>query len=56
MEEDPGTDVQRTDAAKNIGVHLVSRILHEQSLYTYHIQRVQVLTPLDQRAKVVFCL
>jgi hypothetical protein len=53
MEEDPGTSVRRIAAVE--GVPLVLRILHEQSLYPYHIQRVHVLTPPDHRARAVFC-
>jgi hypothetical protein len=34
-------------------VFLVWRIIHEQSLYPYHNQQVQVLTPLDNHARVV---
>jgi hypothetical protein len=49
--EDPGTSVRRIAAAEGIGVW---RILHEQSLYPYHIQRVQALTPPDHRARVVY--
>jgi hypothetical protein len=52
--EDPGTRVRRIATAEGIGVPLVWRILHEQSLYPYHIQRVQALTP-DHRARVVYC-
>jgi hypothetical protein len=55
VEEDPGTSARRIAAAEVIGVPLVWRILHEQSLYPYHIQRAQVLTPPDHRARVVFC-
>jgi hypothetical protein len=54
VEEDPGTSVRRIAAAEGIGVPLVWRILHEQSLCPYHIHRVQALTP-DHRARVVFC-
>jgi hypothetical protein len=38
-----------------IGVALAWRILHEQSLYPYHIQRVQAFTPPENRAREVFC-
>jgi hypothetical protein len=33
----------------------VWRILHEQSLYPYHIQPVQAITPPDHHARVEFC-
>jgi hypothetical protein len=55
MEEDPRTSVRRIAAAEGIGVPLLWRILHEQSLYPYHIQLVQALTPPDHRARVVYC-
>jgi hypothetical protein len=62
VEEDPGTSVQRTAAAESIGVPFIRRILHERSLYTCHIQRVQAITPPDlsmasrrTRCKPTFC-
>jgi hypothetical protein len=51
VKEDPGTSVRRIAAAEGIGALLVWRILHEQSLYLYHIQREQVLTPPDHSAR-----
>jgi hypothetical protein len=54
-EEDPGTSVLRIAAAESIGVSLVRRILHEESLYQCNIQLVQARTSPDQRARVVFC-
>lgn len=39
--EDPATSMQRIAAADGIGFLLLWRILHKQSLYSYHIQRVQ---------------
>jgi hypothetical protein len=55
VEEDPGTSVRKITAAESIGVPLLWRIPHEQSLYPHHIQRVQALTPSDHRARAVFC-
>jgi hypothetical protein len=55
VEEDTGTSVRRISAAESIGVPLVWRILHEQSLYPYHIQRGQALIPPGHRARVVYC-
>jgi hypothetical protein len=52
--EDPGSSLRRIAAAEGIGIPLVWRILHEPSLYPYHIQRVQALIPRDHRAMVVF--
>jgi hypothetical protein len=37
LEEDPGTSVPRIASTEIIGVPFVWRILHEQSLYPYHI-------------------
>jgi hypothetical protein len=53
--EDPRTSFRRLAGADGIGVPLVSRSLREQSLYPYHIQRVQAPTSPDHRARVVFC-
>jgi hypothetical protein len=55
VDQNPRTNVRRIAAAVGIGVPLFWRILHEQSLYPYHIQRVQALTPPNHRARVVFC-
>jgi hypothetical protein len=52
---DPGTNVRETAAAKGIGIPAVWRILHEQSLCPYHIQRVQALTPAEHHATAVLC-
>jgi hypothetical protein len=46
VEEDPKTSVRRITAASNIDVHLVWRILHEQSFDPYIIQRMQALLML----------
>jgi hypothetical protein len=54
VEKEPVANMQRTAAAEIIGVPFVPRILHEQSLYLYHILRVQDLTHPDQSA-MVFC-
>jgi hypothetical protein len=35
VEDDPRTNVPRIDDGEGIGVSLVWRILHEQSLYPY---------------------
>lgn len=55
VEEDPRTSVRRIAAAEGINHRLVWSILHEQSLYPYHIQRVQALRPPDYQARLVFC-
>jgi hypothetical protein len=55
VEEDPTTSVRRIAAAEGISHPLVWSILHEQSLYPYHIQRVQALRPPDYQARLVFC-
>jgi hypothetical protein len=33
----------------------VWRVLREQQLYPYHLQRVQALSLQDYRARVLFC-
>jgi hypothetical protein len=55
VEGDPGISVRETATAEGIGVPSVWRILHEQSLCPYHIQRVQALTPAEHRATAVLC-
>jgi len=49
IEENPGTSVRRIFDAIGIGTTLVWRMLHEQLLYPYHIQRVQALTLPDKQ-------
>jgi hypothetical protein len=51
----PGNSVRNIAAAEVIDVFLVWIILHEKSLYPYHSQRVQALTPTDHHARVAFC-
>jgi hypothetical protein len=38
-----------------VSVFPVWKVLHEQSLYSYHIRWAQALAPSDHRADVVFC-
>jgi hypothetical protein len=52
VREDPGPTVRRIAAAEGIGTPLVCIILRKQSLYLYHIQREQALTPPDHSARV----
>jgi hypothetical protein len=47
--------VRRIEDAEGFDVSLVWRILHEQSRYAEHSQRVQALTLPDHRARTVFC-
>jgi Transposase. len=56
VEQNPGTSVRRISAEVGISGPLVWRILHEQLLYPYHVQRVQALNPInDHQARLVFC-
>jgi hypothetical protein len=55
VEDDPGTSLLRTVGSEDIGVPLAWRILHEQSLYPYHLQRLLALAPPAHRARMVFC-
>lgn len=55
VEQNPETSVRRISAEVGISAPLVWRILHEQLLYPYHVQRVQALNPLDHEARLVFC-
>ncbi|XP_066261328.1 uncharacterized protein [Euwallacea similis] len=51
--EDQGTSVRRISAAVGISVPLVWKTHHEELLYPYHVQRVQVLNPLGHQARVL---
>lgn len=55
IEENPGTSTRRLAAELNIDASLIWRILHEQQLYPFHIQRVQALTAPDYGSRMVFC-
>lgn len=53
--QDPGTSTRKIAVQENISRSSVWRIMHEQQLYPYHIQRVQSLTPDDFQPRRVFC-
>nr|KAF7415999.1 hypothetical protein H0235_012591 [Vespula pensylvanica] len=53
-EENPRISVRKISDVVRIGTILVWRILHEQLLYPYHIQRVQVLSQLNYQARIEF--
>ena len=43
-----------TKEMQNVSSSTVWKILHEDLLYPYHIQRVQVLLPADYPSRVIF--
>lgn len=55
VEDNPNISTRRLAAELNVSHPLIWRILREQQLYPYHIQRVQVLAPLDYDARRIFC-
>lgn len=55
VEQNPETSLRRISAEVGISNPLVWRILHEQQLQPYHVQRVQALNPPDHQARLVFC-
>lgn len=55
IDEDPNLSTREVGAMLRVGNSTVWRVLHEQLLHPYHIQRVQSLTPADYPARVNFC-
>jgi hypothetical protein len=51
----PGTSTRRISSAEGVHSSTVWRILHEDRLYPYNLQRVQVLNPDDLPLLVRFC-
>jgi len=51
----PGTSTRRISSAEGVHGSTVWRILHEDRLYPYHLQRVQGLKPEDLPRRVRFC-
>ena len=54
VDENPGTSTRRIAAAENVSQTTVWRILREQQLYPYHVQRVQALGENDFQPRVAF--
>lgn len=55
IEESPGTSTRQIARELNVSHCTVFRILKEQMLYPYHIQRVQALLPRDFLPRLIFC-
>ena len=51
----PGTIARRISSAEGVHRSTVSKILHKDRLYPYHLQRVQGLNPEDLPRRVRFC-
>lgn len=55
IDENPGTSTRIIADALNSTQATVWRILHDQQLYPYHIQRVQALLPRDFPQRINLC-
>jgi hypothetical protein len=55
IEESPETSTRKIARVLNVSHSVVFRILKEQQLYPYHLQRVQSLLIRDFLPRVVFC-
>jgi hypothetical protein len=53
--DNPGSSTRRTAAVVATSHVTVWRVLREQLLYPYHLQRVQALTPSDYPTRSLFC-
>lgn len=54
--EQPSTSTRAIANEMNAAHQTVWRVLHEQLLHPYHLQKVQALGPLDYQPRVDFCL
>lgn len=55
VEENPGISTRRLGLQTNLSHMSVWRLLREQQLYPYHLQRVQALSPADYPARLMYC-
>lgn len=55
VEEDPQVSTRQLARILQVAQSTVWRVLHEQLLYPYHIQRVQALSVADYPARLNFC-
>lgn len=55
IEQNPDTSTRKIANLLNISHKLVWKILRDQQLYPYHIQRVQALLPRDFPQRVAYC-
>lgn len=55
VEENPTTSVRRISRRTGVARSTVHRILKRNSLYPYHVQRVQALLPSDFQKRMDFC-
>lgn len=55
VEMDPAISTRRLAVACGTSRSTAWRVLHEQSLYPYHLQRVQGLSPADYPPRANFC-
>ena len=55
IEESPETSTRKIANILNVSNFTVFKILKEQQLYPFHIQRVQALLPRDFFPRLVFC-
>lgn len=55
VEANPGISTRRLGLQSNLSHMTVWRLLREQQLYPYHLQRVQALSPADYPARLMFC-
>jgi hypothetical protein len=53
--DDPRTSTRRIGAALGIPHMMAWRILHEQQLHPFHLQKVQALNPADYPIRFQFC-
>lgn len=53
--EDPSVSVRGLGASIGVPKSIAHRILQENELHPYHVQRVQSLSPRDYPARIVFC-
>lgn len=55
IEEDPSTSTRKISNTLNVSNKTVWKILKDNLLYPYHMQRVQALIPTDFPPRIAFC-
>ena len=54
VDEDPDTSIQTLSVATGRSRRAVHRVLQDEALHLFHVQRVQLLQPDDYQRRVLF--
>jgi hypothetical protein len=55
VDEEPNVSCRRLALRVDVSSFTIWRMLHEQGLHSYHLQRVQHLKSEDPQCRIAFC-